>query len=725
MRLFICEKPSAAQNLAQALGGGRTVRNSEGRSGQHIAGKGWLIAALSGHYFRLSMPEDHDPALARWSLSTLPIIIDNHHWILIDKNTGRMSPEQIKDQTDHIVSLYPRVNEVCIATDSGQEGQLIGQVFVQNTGWTGNTTRLWAGAQEPSALREAVANIKQNHEYQGQYECALARTIADQKIGINFTRLYRKIAEMSGYNTRWSIGRVRNAVLGIVYEVCKAHDNHVAQTYFTAELSFGESESVVTTTLDLPSRLLDDQSQRCIDKASLSRYIAPISEPCEFTVASVTNKIDSKAPPLPFSINTLCQFMVTSHNLMPDYILNTVGQGLYDKGFITYIRSEENVYETSILDDIDVIGSAAAKLSPELAFAVSLIDKSKAEPVFDSSRVVEHTAISITKKTPDFSTFNDDEKALYTAVAMRLFAQLTGHLEKASSTVKLTRGEYTASLKSNSIKAAGWTAILPYEDKTAILPHLDKGDTLLLSSAEIEEKLTKAPPRLTVAGFLDTLKDCTRFLSPDVKERVKVGRLGTAATQPNYLADMIKGGTLQLTGKKTNPYVVITKQGQSVINISPKYLNSPDMTSIWELQFAQIRNRKLSKDAFLQEVNNFVIKQVDAGKTTRFKPSPIMEPCPSCECALLRLENKKFQSFFYACSNEHCDFTTPDHDGKPMQLLDGDGEPCKNCDGKMVTKLRRKQLASYKPRYQAPKDRRYLICSEKCNAKDKSLKKSI
>ncbi len=68
-RLFICEKPSQAADLARNLG----IRKKLAGYWQD-AGGATLVTWCLGHLLTEFMPDDYDPAYKKWSLDTLPII---------------------------------------------------------------------------------------------------------------------------------------------------------------------------------------------------------------------------------------------------------------------------------------------------------------------------------------------------------------------------------------------------------------------------------------------------------------------------------------------------------------------------------------------------------------------------------------------------------------------------------------------------------------------------
>ncbi len=67
MRLFLCEKPSQARDIAAVLG---ARVKGEGC----LKGDGVAVTWCIGHLLEMVPPEAYDPAYKRWDLTQLPII---------------------------------------------------------------------------------------------------------------------------------------------------------------------------------------------------------------------------------------------------------------------------------------------------------------------------------------------------------------------------------------------------------------------------------------------------------------------------------------------------------------------------------------------------------------------------------------------------------------------------------------------------------------------------
>ena len=74
VKLVVTEKPSAAMNIAAALG-------VKGRKDGCMEGNGWLISWCVGHLAELAEPAVYDPRYGKWRREDLPILPESwvHH----------------------------------------------------------------------------------------------------------------------------------------------------------------------------------------------------------------------------------------------------------------------------------------------------------------------------------------------------------------------------------------------------------------------------------------------------------------------------------------------------------------------------------------------------------------------------------------------------------------------------------------------------------------------
>lgn len=144
MRLFLCEKPSQARDIARVIGAGQ-------RSEGFLKGEGCVVTWGFGHLLEQAPPEQYDPALKRWSLEMLPILPST--WKLEIKKSGRKQFGVVK-------KLLGQATEVVVATDADREGETIARELLDYCGYRGRVTRLWLSALDDASIRKALAGIR-------------------------------------------------------------------------------------------------------------------------------------------------------------------------------------------------------------------------------------------------------------------------------------------------------------------------------------------------------------------------------------------------------------------------------------------------------------------------------------------------------------------------------------------------------------------------------------
>ena len=118
MRLFLCEKPSQARDIARVIGAGQ-------RSEGFLKGEGCVVTWGFGHLLEQAPPEQYDPALKRWSLEALPILPST--WKMEIKKSGRKQFGVVK-------KLLGQATEVVVATDADREGETIAREILDHCG---------------------------------------------------------------------------------------------------------------------------------------------------------------------------------------------------------------------------------------------------------------------------------------------------------------------------------------------------------------------------------------------------------------------------------------------------------------------------------------------------------------------------------------------------------------------------------------------------------------
>ncbi len=199
MKVILTEKPSVARDIAIHLGANHR------HEGYH-EGNGYQITWAFGHLIALKDPEDYDPSLKKWSLTTLPFIPKKFELkVLEDKG--------VRKQFSIIKKLLKSATALVCATDAGREGELIFRYILATAQCSHKPwKRLWLSSLTEEALHTAFQNMKPGSDYDNLYAAAKCRSEADWVVGLNATRNFT--VRYGSYKTLWSVGRVQTPVLG-------------------------------------------------------------------------------------------------------------------------------------------------------------------------------------------------------------------------------------------------------------------------------------------------------------------------------------------------------------------------------------------------------------------------------------------------------------------------------------------------------------------------------
>ena len=142
--LFIAEKPSVAQQFAQALGESMTRKDGYQES-EHL-----VVTWCLGHLVTMSYPDVYDEKYKKWRLDTLPFIPKEYKYEVIP--SARKQFAVVKK-----LLCRPDVDRIYVCTDSGREGEYIYRLVRQQAHVTGkDERRVWIDSQTEEEIRRGV-----------------------------------------------------------------------------------------------------------------------------------------------------------------------------------------------------------------------------------------------------------------------------------------------------------------------------------------------------------------------------------------------------------------------------------------------------------------------------------------------------------------------------------------------------------------------------------------
>lgn len=541
MKLIIAEKPSLARNIVAGIGEMAKRRG-------YFENKDYIVTWAFGHLFSLCDIEDYNGRAgekSKWTLEGLPCFPESFRFKL-KLGADKKPDDGVNKQFELIKTLCLRndVDTIINAGDADREGEIIVRLCVMNAGASEKKfLRLWLPDQTPQTVAAALSDMKDECEYDNLANEGFARTYIDWLYGVNLTR-YATLKT----GTLLRVGRVIVPIVKAVYDRDMAIKNFVPEKYYSVssnEKTNGEAVELLSKAKFAANEL--EKANALCEKYNSSRAF----------VASKKVKKDTLAPGKLYSLTKLQNVLGKKYKMPMEKSLSVV-QGLYEKGYITYPRTNSEYLAVAEQNKVKSILKNIEKLGYPVVF------KNK-KTIFDDSKIESHSALTPTYKIPDKNVLTEEEKTVYSAILRRFVAVFCSEdcvVERTE--MKIDVGGYeTFTLKGVVIKEQGWTKYDDYVQKDKILPNLSENDDVNIKFAPCEKE-TNPPKHYTIETLNNYLKNPFREDKANLSEEENDDEdykaifegleLGTEATRTGIIDNAKKSGYISL---KKDVYTIL------------------------------------------------------------------------------------------------------------------------------------------------------------------------
>lgn len=649
MKLIIAEKPSLARNIVAGIG-------EMSRRQGYFENDEYLVTWAFGHLFSLCDIEDYygkSGEKVKWSMEGLPCF-PNEFRFKLKLGEDKKPDVGVMRQFELIKALCKRkdVDTIINAGDADREGEIIVRLCVINSGVKDKKfLRLWLPDQTPQTVAAALAEMKDESEYENLANEGFARTYIDWLYGVNLTR-YATLKS----GTLMRVGRVIVPIVKAVYDRDDTITNFVPEIYY----ALSSNEKTNGEVVDLLSKNKFKKDELPKAQELCEKYNA-----AQGVVISKKVKHDTLAPGKLYSLTKLQNVLGKKHKMSMEKSL-AVLQGLYEKGYVTYPRTNSEYLAIAEQEKMKTIIQNIKKIGYPVEFK-------NQKTIFDDSKIESHSALTPTYKIPDKSVLTEDERIVYSTIMRRFVAVFCAEdcvVEKTE--MKIAVGDYeTFTLKGVIIKEAGWTKYDDYTQKDKILPNLEKGDAVNVNFKPVEKETTP-PKHYTIETLNNYLKNPFKEEKAQVQQSVEEDKeqndeedyraifegleLGTEATRTGIIDNAKKSGYIEL---KKDVYTILPAgrfmiESLSRMNISMDKYKTSEMGKALK----SVYKGKMSVEESVRLAQEEIAKVFDKKQTTPETDDDtgfygeVVGVCPVCGAKVVR------GKYSYGCSGykEGCTF---------------------------------------------------------------------
>lgn len=700
-RIIIAEKEKVASVIAEVLG------NPKKNQGYYECGD-TCITWTNGHILELCTPEDYDEKYKNWSLDHLPIFNNPWKYKVIQGKGGQFKV---------ITSLLGKADEIIHAGDTDGEGQLLVDEVLHFLNIKTPVKRVLINDNNPRLVKKALDSLRDNSEFQGLSNSALARSLADQFYGFNMTRLYTLKARDQGADGVFSVGRVQTPILGLIVRRDREIESHKKHFFYTLKADVQIDGKLFSAVYSPSEDAPTDDKGRITDEAYITR-ISGEAAGQEVKISDIQVQDKKTSPPLPYDILELQAEANRKFKYSFEKTLN-ITQLLKDKDLITYNRSDCRYLSEEQHSDAPLVLETIAQNSLALQSAVAGADPSIKGPCFNDGNVSAHHGIVPTEARYDLAKLSQDEQKIYLLIARQYVAQFYPDYEYTSCKVVLDIAGHTFKASSTTERAPGWKVLYKNdqdneevkgeeaEDETeGALSELQQFNGVgVCKAVNLDKKETKPPKRYTEGSLGKDLKRIAKYVRPEIAKLLKdkdkgkkgeQGGIGTPATRHTFVPTLEARGYLAFQGDD----IISTKLGREFHDTLPGYATEPDLTALWHEQQKEIEAGNLAVDSFMEGVLTNVATHIEEMRNKALNITVETHQCPVCNSGLLMKRRGK-SGHFWGCNRyPDCGASYPDKAGKPdltpKKEPDLTEHDCPDCGSKLIRRKSVKKPKSKK-----------------------------
>jgi DNA topoisomerase-1 len=611
MRLILVESPTKARTIKKFLGQGYRVAATMGH-----------IRDLPKNSFGIEIEKNFKPK-----------------YIVIKKARGRL--KELKE-------ICRKAKMVVLGTDEDREGEAIAWHLTEALNLNGKKPyqRIVFHEITKGAIEKALKNPRKID--MNLVNSQQARRILDRIVGYKLSPfLWKKVAR------GLSAGRVQSVAVRLVVEREREIEKFTPQEYWLIEalLKKAKDKKAEAQIKNKFKALLVKKNGKTIPKPGIktkkeAEKILKDLKGAEYKISKVTKK-EIKRNPLPPFVTSALQQEAWKKFHWPAKLTMRIAQDLYERGFITYHRTDSlNLSDSSLFSAKKFIIENYGK-----NYWAGFLRKYKTKT---KGAQEAHEAIRPTR--PDFSpqnlekgtNFKDkNSERLYDLIWRRFIASQMSQAIFDATKIDILAKNYTFRANGQILKFDGFLKIYPIKYKEEELPPLKEGELLELVKLLSSQHFTQPPPRYTEATLIKVLEE---------------NGIGRPSTYAPILATIQERNYVQKDqDKRFRPTEIGIVVNDLLVKHFPNIFNI-EFTAKMEERLDQIAQGKekwqevIKKFYFpFENKLNQKYKEVSKEKIAQEKTEKI---CPKCGAPLI-IRLGRFGRFLACSKFPKCKYTEP------------------------------------------------------------------
>jgi DNA topoisomerase-1 len=439
----------------------------------------------------------------------------------IDVDNGFKPTYELTDRGKQVVkdlrAALKDASELYLATDEDREGEAISWHLLEYLNPKVPVKRMVFHEITQAAIDHAVNNPRQI-DY-GLVDAAETRRILDRLYGYEVSPvLWRRV------NRGLSAGRVQSPAIRLIVERERERIAFVSAGYWDIELLTATAPAFTATLVavdgtrvaggrDFDATGTLASGVVALDEARATALAGGLAD-ARFTVRSVEEKPYKSSPKPPFMTSTLQQEGGRKLRLSSSQVMR-LAQALYERGFITYMRTDNVALSEEALQATRA--AVAAAYGPDYLSPQPKQYSSKSKNAQEAHEAIRPTTPYRAPQAVQ-GELNQQELALYRLVWQRTLASQMADATGTTVSIRLaatsahesTDCEFAAS--GTTITFPGYRAVYVADDDgdgtaEALLPPLAGGDVVPVESLTPQGHTTSPPARYTEASLVKRLEE--------------------------------------------------------------------------------------------------------------------------------------------------------------------------------------------------------------------------